>query len=108
MPDSTWASSEEKFRSLRTNDTVTGVSGGVSPKTDAPGSVAALMPPGTWVGVFGPWFGAAAAPEAPARGATTAPTPSRIPAASRAFLIRIMSCAPSNAIAIPTVSCGQP
>src|ERR1700677_3400841 len=98
MPDSTWASSEETPCSLRTNDTVSGVPGGVSPKGEAPGSAAALMPPGTWVGVFGLWFEEAAAPEALARGATIAPAPSSIPATSRALLIRIMSCAPSNAL----------
>jgi hypothetical protein len=37
-----------------------------------------------------------------------AATPSTIPADSRAFLIRIMSCAPSCVHAYVTVSCGYP
>jgi hypothetical protein len=36
-----------------------------------------------------------AEPETAARGVTTVATPSTIPAVSRAFLKRIMSCAPS-------------
>ena len=54
MPASTWASRDCMFCSLRMNDTVTGVSGGVSPKTWVPGRSAGLMPEGTCVAVFGP------------------------------------------------------
>ena len=93
--------------SLSTNDTVTGVSGGVLPKTCVPGRSAALMPEGTFVGVFGPGLDAAAAPDADARGAAITPTPSRIPAISRAFLKRIMSCAPSYEVVPRLVAVGR-
>jgi len=68
------------------------VSAGVVPKTDAPGSSAALIPDGTASGVFGPGIvEAEAGPDSAAMGATRAAAPSTIPADSRAFLIRIMS-----------------
>src|SRR3984957_5499632 len=101
MPPSTWASSEPMFCSLRMNDTITGVSDGVFPKTVAPGSEAAPIPAGTAVGGFGPGLEAADAPEGPARGTSSAPTPSNIPAVSRALLRWIMSCAPSYTVAVP-------
>src|SRR5580658_5338601 len=95
MPCSTEALSEASFCIFSTNDTVTGVSAGVFPNTDAPGTSAALMPEGTCVGAFGLVLEAADAPEATANGTISAPAPSSTPAVSRAFLILIMSCAPS-------------
>src|ERR1700677_48374 len=90
MPATTWASSDWMSCSLRTNDTVTGVSAGVLPNTVAPGSVAGLTPEGTWGGVVGSWLGEATAPGATARAATTAPAPMSIPAVSRACVLRFI------------------
>ena len=83
---------------FRMNDTITCWFAGVFPRTEVPGSWAALMPDGTCVGALGLVLEAAAAPEAAANGAMSAPAPSSTPAVSRAFLIRIMSCAPSYAL----------
>src|ERR1700733_2579029 len=93
MPASTSASSNWMLRSLRTNDTVTGVSAGVLPKTVAPGSVAASIPEGTAVGELGLVPVAAVAPGANAKGTPAPiPTPSSIPTISRAFLIWTILC----------------
>src|ERR1700734_4383013 len=88
MPASAWPSGDCMFRCLRTNDTVSGVSVGVVPNTEAPGSVAALIPEGTWVGVLGLVLAAALAPGADAQTVrlTPAATPSSIPAPRRAPL----------------------
>jgi hypothetical protein len=95
--------SDASFLILRTNETVSGVLGGVLPNTDAPGMSAALMPDSTAVGVFGPGVEATAALEA-VRGAATRPAPSSIPAASRTLLMRIMCVVPSCVIAIPAAA----
>jgi hypothetical protein len=72
------------------NDTVTGVLGGVLPKTCAPGSWAALTPAATAVGVFGPGLEAAAALEAATRRTMAAPAPASTPAKRRVLSLPIM------------------
>ena len=75
------------FRSRRMNDTVSGVSAGVVPKTVAPGSEATLMPDATDSFVFGPGPDVAAEAELAnaASGVMTAATPSTTAADSRVF-----------------------
>src|ERR1700730_10496205 len=78
-PVTAWDWSKPRFRSRRMNETVSGVPGGVSPKTVAPGSRAALMPDDTVSGVFGRGVAAEAGragPAAAASGVMTAAAPS--------------------------------
>ena len=85
MPASTADCRLPSFCSLRTNETVSDVPAGVVPKTVAPGRSGALIPEGTWVGAFGLGVEARAGPDVAARGASSAPTPSKTPAASRVW-----------------------
>src|ERR1700677_4717052 len=92
MPASTRDSRNWMFCTSRINDTVTGVSGGVSPKTCVPGRSAGLTPEGTDVGAFGPGEAEAGADNT-TMGVMATTTPSTIPIDNVAFLMNTMSCA---------------
>src|ERR1700677_5156402 len=91
MPRVTADSSDPRFCSLKTNDTVSGVLAGVVPKGTAPGTLAALIPGGTRTSVFRPGTVEALAAVA-ATGTAATTTPAARPAQRRKRTDRAILC----------------
>ena len=102
-PPATAAFRCARFRSRMMNDTVSGVSGGVSPKAVAPGSAATSVPccTGTWELGLGLGLGVAARGDAEAAGAMIIIVASAAPVSRLRWKERVMKRAPLSALPGP-------